>query len=185
MQFHGVGGEDSSAVGARVASTDESFLQTKTASMLNVMVDIAESDLVEPADRIKAAQWVAERTMGKTPDVIIHGKVDAPYEAIFESIDAGSREDYRQKVTSTRLELGGESDQIIDVEVDEQSEDWFYHQDGGGPADQERTDTPDPGTNLESVRRNTENRDELNRQQELKKARAKAKEATQIRRTRK
>lgn len=152
------------------------FLQTKTASMLNVMVDIAESDLVEPADRIKAAQWVAERTMGKTPDVIIHGKVDAPYEAIFESIDAGSREDYRQKVTSTRLELGGESDQIIDVEVDEQSEDWFYHQDGGGPADQERTDTPDPGTNLESVRRNTENRDELNRQQELKKARAKAKQ---------
>lgn len=151
------------------------FLQTKTASMLAVMVDIAESELVEPADRIKAAQWVAERTLGKTPDIIIHGKVDAPYESIFESIDAGSREDYRQKVGSSRLELGRGTDEILDAETIEEPEDSHSGEDHQRDTSGESGDT-DPGTTMEYVRRTVENSDERNRLQELKKARAKAKQ---------
>lgn len=154
------------------------FLQTKTASMLAVMVDIAESELVEPADRIKAAQWVAERTLGKTPDVIIHGKTEQPYETIFETIDAGSREDYREKISSTRLGLGRNLDEILDVEVSEESENWYQR-------DRENQQQPNPdhqsgqssfSSNLESAQRCSDQHDNIDRQKELKKARAKAKQ---------
>lgn len=160
------------------------FLQTKTASMLNVMVDIAESDLVEPADRIKAAQWVAERTLGKTPDVIMHGKVDAPYEAIFETIDAGSREDYRKQIEKPGLDVGGASDNIIDAETVEESEDSDYGEaSGNGIGSRGATvgygdhdNSPDPGGNLESVRRADAKHEEIERQKALRKARSKAKQ---------
>lgn len=101
------------------------FLQTKTPAMLNVMVDIAESDLVEPADRIKAAIWVSERTMGKTPEVVIHGKTDKPYESIFERLETGSRDAYRQ-IESSRPDVVdaevvpfGQADDYSDPELDE------------------------------------------------------------------
>lgn len=166
------------------------FLQTKTASMLNVMVDIAESELVEPADRIKAAQWVAERTLGKTPDVIMHGKIEAPYEDIFQTIDAGSREDYREKTGSTRLELGREHDAILDAEIVGESEDSGGAEGGGGNTDSgsgsdeagidsewdDRSNGGDTDGSLESARRSQQRRDDNNRQQEIKKARAKAKQ---------
>lgn len=73
-------------------------------AMITTMTDIAKSDLVEPADRIKAATWVAERVMGKTPDVVILGKTETPYETIFETVESGSRESYRTKsIESTRI----------------------------------------------------------------------------------
>lgn len=152
------------------------FLQTKTASMLAVMVDIAESELVEPADRIKAAQWVAERTLGKTPDIIIHGKSDAPYESIFQTIDAGSREDYRKKISSTRLELGGEHDPILDVEIVGQPEHRNQRNERAERDENHHSGQSSTSSNLESAQRCGENNDELNRQKELKKARAKAKQ---------
>jgi hypothetical protein len=142
------------------------FLQTKTASMLNVMVDIAESELVEPADRIKAATWVAERTLGKTPDVVIHGTLEQPYETIFETIDAGSRENYRKEISSERiaLEQGGSVDEIIDV----QSTDIFD--------EDEESEEESESVILESVREADDRKAEVDRQQEIKKARAKAKQ---------
>ncbi len=155
------------------------FLQTKTASMLSVMVDIAESELVEPADRIKAAQWVAERTLGKTPDIIIHGKTEQPYEAIFDSIDAGSRENYRTQITSTRLDLGGETEPYLDAEVVGEPEDSDSGEDelqGQGSelrGDEQGTDLH---ANLERARQLSADRDDVDRQKELKKARAKAKQ---------
>lgn len=152
------------------------FLQTKTASMLQVMVDIAESELVEPADRIKAAQWVAERTLGKTPDIIMHGKVDAPYEAIFETIDAGSREDYRTQVASARLELGGTSDSYLDAEIIEQSEDSDLEPVAADRQDESGSGYSDHGSSLEHARRASEKRDDVDRQKEIRKARAKAKQ---------
>ena len=96
------------------------FLKTKTPDMLKVMVDIAENDLFEAADRIKAAQWVAERTMGKTPDVLVTATTDAPYQSILAGIEAGSRESYRQ-ATYNGGDDGGERSgrelEILDVEV--------------------------------------------------------------------
>lgn len=143
------------------------FLQTKTASMLSVMVDIAESELVEPADRIKAATWVAERTLGKTPDIVIHGKTEQPYEAIFEAIDAGSRENYRKENQKERLELGGSSSPILDVEIEEDSDERF-----NGKTD----DLARNSTSLDAARQSHQRREEVKRVQELKKARAKAKQ---------
>lgn len=151
------------------------YLQTKTASMLEVMVDIAESELVEPADRIKAAQWVAERTLGKTPDVIIHGRTEQPYESIFQAIDAGSRQDYREKIGSTRLELGGKPDEIFDVEVIEEPEDTSPERNNSGETDSSNGDTP-AGSGVEYARNVSDRRDEASREQELRKARSKAKQ---------
>ena len=89
------------------------FLQMKLPNMLKVMTDIAESDIVEPQDRIKAAIWCSERVMGKTPDVVIHGTTGKPYESIFENLESGSREAYR--INSSRpIESGAE---IFDAET--------------------------------------------------------------------
>jgi hypothetical protein len=93
------------------------YLKSKAPRMLEVMYEIADSDLVEPADRIKAAQWIAERVIGKTPEVLVHTTTEKPYEGILDSIQSGSREAYREKVASSRpLELGSGNSQIVDVE---------------------------------------------------------------------
>ena len=102
------------------------YLKSKAPRMLEVMYEIADSDLVEPADRIKAAQWIAERVIGKTPDVLVSVSQEKPYEGILDSIQSGSREDYRNSVTqvaSSRLaELGVGNSQIVDAEEVEISE---------------------------------------------------------------
>jgi hypothetical protein len=98
------------------------YLKSKAPRMLEVMYEIADSDLVEPADRIKAAQWIAERVIGKTPEVLVHTTTEKPYEGILDNIQSGSREDYRKKVASSRpLELGDGSSSVLDVEVDDDS----------------------------------------------------------------
>jgi hypothetical protein len=93
------------------------FLRSKAPNMLTTLVDIAENDLFEAADRIKAATWVAERTLGRTPEVIMHGEVGKAYEQIFDdNVVATSREDYRTQVESSRLELESGQDHL-DVDV--------------------------------------------------------------------
>lgn len=98
------------------------FLQSKASSMLSVMVDVAENDLYEAADRIKAAIWVSERVMGKTPEVIVHGTTQAPYASILESIESGSREDYRKHVASERGQVNIVDELSEALDVDEVSE---------------------------------------------------------------
>jgi hypothetical protein len=98
------------------------FMQMKLPNMLKVVTDIAESDIVEPQDRLKAAFWAAERVLGKTPDVVIHGQTGKPYESVFENLESGSRESYR--VSSQRAIESDES--ILDaeeVEYDESEDD--------------------------------------------------------------
>ena len=96
------------------------FLQMKLPNMLKVVTDIAESDIVEPQDRLKAAVWAAERVIGKTPEVIVHGRTDKPYESIFENIESGSREAYR--VNSQRAIEVGEDETILDAEIESEDE---------------------------------------------------------------
>lgn len=108
------------------------YLADKTPRALEVMFDLMNSDLVEPADRIKAAQFIIERTMGKNPEVLmIGGMNDKPYQTILETIESGSREAYRKAVDSSRLEIesadsgnGIHSDggQIIDAEITDDPE---------------------------------------------------------------
>ena len=82
--------------------------QSALMSMLGVIQGIAEDPLNEAGDRLKAAVWMAERSIGKTPEVVIHGKTDAPYEQIFTSLETTSRDDYRRSL---------ESGNIIEAEV--------------------------------------------------------------------
>lgn len=93
------------------------YIRSKSPRAVEVIFDIADSDLVEPADRLKAATWLAERVIGKTPDVIIHGVTEAPHEAIFENIESGSRDAYRER------RLGIESGNIVEAEVVEMGDD--------------------------------------------------------------
>lgn len=103
------------------------YLKSKAPRAMEVIFQMADSDLVEPADRFKASQWIAERVIGKTPDIVVSvdgGKDTKPYENILDNIQSGSREDYRKSVASTRgetKELSG-PEGIVDVEVVGESE---------------------------------------------------------------
>ena len=100
------------------------YLRNKAPSMLKVVTDIAENPLAEEADRLKAAIWAAERTIGKVPEITIHGKTEQPYEQILGGIQSGSREEYRKTVASTREE--SKTGEIQDAEIiDLEDEDYI------------------------------------------------------------
>lgn len=96
-------------------------IRSKAPRAVEVLYEIADSDLVEPADRIKAASFFIDRTLGKAPDVLITATTEKPYEAILGGISGGSREEHRKNVASTR----GSSralDQLIGIEDAEEVE---------------------------------------------------------------
>ncbi|AKU45293.1 hypothetical protein MADRUGA_3 [Mycobacterium phage Madruga] len=129
------------------------FLMSKTPRALEVLFQIADSDLVEPADRLKAIQMITDRTMGKPADVLIHQQSEEkPYEGIIARIQGGSRDDYRKSVNGSRL--AGQSQieaapyqQIIDAEevdfdepdVDEPLDDDVAGSGNNGSAQSENT----------------------------------------------
>ena len=96
------------------------LMQMKLPNMIKAMIDIAESDFAEPADRIRASQYVIDRVMGKTPDVVFHGGTDQPYEAILSGItlEGGSREDYRRGVLSSRPDQKPLDVAVVDDETE-------------------------------------------------------------------
>lgn len=125
----------------------EDFLVTSLPDMLKVMVDIANDPIVEAADRIKAATWASERVIGKNPEIVIHGKMDKPYEQIITRVESGSREEYRRAL---------ESSNIIEGEVVEMGDHRPDGNQGGNDSvdlgesldDADHTN-PDPGVEVE------------------------------------
>lgn len=111
----------------------QNLMQKHLPEMIETMAKLATSPSVEPADRIKASIWMAERIMGKTPNVIVHADADKPYERIFDSIDGGSREDFRRAkaIESTRVDGPGRMERLAasvagevqDAEVEDIDED--------------------------------------------------------------
>lgn len=115
------------------------YLRSKAPEMLKVVTDIALNPIAEDQDRFKAAVWAFERVGGKTPEVTIHGKTELPYEQIMDGVHAGSREDHRKGITSSRepdqrsgihsdgrlpiLDVSVEDDSYEDFEEDETEED--------------------------------------------------------------
>lgn len=95
------------------------FMQMKLPNMVKVLTDIAESDFAEPADRIKAAVWIAERQLGKNPEVIIHGQIEKPFETVLDRIMGGSRDEFRKSIESKRVD----QDAPLDVSVVEDEKD--------------------------------------------------------------
>lgn len=114
------------------------FMQMKLPNMLKVIADIAESPIAEPADRHKAAVWMAERVMGKNPDVVLFGKSEAHYESILDQIESGSRESFRNQSGMRSLDSANNAGRIaglidgevIDGEIDEDEDDVVYDPSG-------------------------------------------------------
>ncbi len=112
------------------------YIKSRSTRAVQVIFEIADSELVEPSDRLKAATWLAERVIGKTPEVLLTGDAGKAYEQIFDtSIESGSREDFRNRVNGGGLTALGEiesglreqnqrsgdnsASEILDVEVEE------------------------------------------------------------------
>lgn len=87
------------------------MIKEKASRSIEIIFDIADSDLVEPADRLKAATWLAERVIGKTPEKIELKLESAPYEEIEANIGGGSREAHRAKAIGSAIDA-----EIIDVD---------------------------------------------------------------------
>lgn len=87
------------------------FIKSKATRAVEVIFEIADSDLVEPADRLKAATWLAERVIGKTAEKLELSVNETPHETIFESIAGGSREAHRAQQAA--IETGN----ILEAEV--------------------------------------------------------------------
>lgn len=57
---------------------------------IDSVVELATSAYVEDAVRFKAATWLIERGMGKTPDVVVHEQAK-PWEMIIAGVERGPR----------------------------------------------------------------------------------------------
>lgn len=73
------------------------IVRESTLSLLEEMQRIALSPVEEAKDKIAAIQWLTERALGKTPDVLITNKTDAPFEQLMGDITGGSRDEYRKR----------------------------------------------------------------------------------------
>lgn len=106
------------------------YIKSKSMRAVQVVFEIADSDACEPSDRFKAATWLAERVIGKTPDVLLTGDVTKVYEDIFEpQIESGSREDYRKRIESVRGEAVEQLALEAEIVEDEQRKEFSYEED--------------------------------------------------------
>lgn len=90
------------------------LMQKSLPEMIETMSTLATSPSVEPADRIKAATWMAERILGKTPNVVVVADAGKTYERIFDSVDGGTRDDFRKAraIESTRVDEPGRMERL-------------------------------------------------------------------------
>jgi hypothetical protein len=139
---------------------------------LDIIFEIANSDLAEPSDRLKAATFLLERVIGKTPETLLLGQADQPYQEIITKIEGGRREEYRA------LKSGNGNGTVIEAEiVDDKIEDnrkvtdsSVSSREGSNDSSvREQSTTSDAATNIEE------------RKKELKKARDRIKKAKQQR----
>lgn len=79
------------------------FIRENVMDMLGEMRRIALSPVEEAKDKIQAIQWLTERALGKTPDVLITNQTDKPFDQLLGDISGGSREEYR----NSQRELAG------------------------------------------------------------------------------
>ena len=73
------------------------LVRQQTLPLIEEMQRIALSTVEEAKDKIAAITWLTERALGKTPDVLITNKTDAPFEQLMGDITGGSREEYRNR----------------------------------------------------------------------------------------
>ncbi|WPH58042.1 hypothetical protein SEA_LUCKYLEO_94 [Gordonia phage LuckyLeo] len=93
--------------------------QAELLSSIQTLGELAKSDAVEPADRIKAASLIIDRVMGKNADVVVH-KQDAPWELALKTITGGSRAESR-RARGLDPETG---DPMLDAEIVEEEDEY-------------------------------------------------------------
>lgn len=91
--------------------------QAELLPAIQTLGELARSDAVEPADRIKAASLVIDRVMGKNAEVVVH-KQDAPWELALKTITGGSRAESR-RARGLDPETG---EPMVDAEIIEEEE---------------------------------------------------------------
>jgi hypothetical protein len=91
-------------------------LRGQAVEAARTMAEIMMNKTVEPDVRLKAANIILERNLGKAPQVIQITN-QAPWEEIFDGITGGSRESARKAITSERVDsdstIVGNSDSTI------------------------------------------------------------------------
>jgi len=81
------------------------YLHSKAPRAIEVIYEIADSEVYEAQDRFRASQWLAERVIGKTPDVLVSlDAKDTPFSSILANVESGSRSDYRKNIAIERGE---------------------------------------------------------------------------------
>jgi hypothetical protein len=65
-------------------------------TMVDVMVEVATDDTVEPRDRLEAAKYIFERVAGKTPERVQIAVAKAPWEEVLHGIAKVTREESHQ-----------------------------------------------------------------------------------------
>jgi hypothetical protein len=93
--------------------------------MIDVMVEIADDDTVEPRDRLEAAKYIFERTAGKTPQTVSVTVKTAPWEDLLSQVSGIAQ---MSRADHERLQTG-----IVEAEVVEIDEE-------GNPIGQEAQD---------------------------------------------
>lgn len=68
----------------------EEGLRAGLLDCVQAMVGIASNDAVAPGDRMRAASFVLERVMGKTPDRVLIGQ-EKPFEVVLDRVARGPR----------------------------------------------------------------------------------------------
>ena len=68
-------------------------MKSSLVNAVQTLTTIMESDLSDPKDKLKAAQWLIERVMGKTPEQLIVGQ-QQPWEQLLVKITSDKKEHY-------------------------------------------------------------------------------------------
>lgn len=85
-------------------------------TMVDVMVEVATDDTVEPRDRLEAAKYIFERVAGKTPERVQIAVAKAPWEEVLHGIAKVTREESHQ-IRQGQLPARTDAPAYIDAEV--------------------------------------------------------------------
>lgn len=124
----------------------KSKLRENLDRMLDVMVEIANDDTVEPRDRFEAAKYLFERTAGKTPETVQVNVKHAPWEELLSQVTGiapMTRDEHRQ------IGVGIVDAELVDVD-EEDMDDYNTYGDipmrGDRSYDETNPATADPTT---------------------------------------
>lgn len=91
---------------------------------------IAQGNAYEPSDRIKAATYIIERVMGKTPDVLITKEIKEPWEELVAGVAVISREESR-----ARRNAGAVDAEVVEAETISEDNDGAFDDRRPGPSE--------------------------------------------------